>query len=722
MSSARVDRHGLQVDAGLAALVEDDVLPGTGIAADTFWAGFAAMVADLQPRNRELLDRRDELQAALDAWYATNDPTDVAGHRALLEELGYLVAPPSDLGVTTSDVDREIAEVAGPQLVVPVDNARYALNAANARWGSLYDALYGTDAMGDAPPAGPYDTARGDRVVAWARGFLDGAVPLATGSWTDVHRLDVADGALRAALADDTTVGLADPDAFVGHGGDPAAPVSVVLVHHGLHVEVVVDRDHPVGATDPAGIADVVLESAVTTIADVEDSVAAVDAADKVGVYRNWLGLMRGDLTTEVSKGGQTFTRRLAEDRVVTGPNGDEVVLPGRSLLLVRHVGIHMTTDAVLDAGGAEVFEGLLDAVVLTAAALHDVGEGGRRANSRAGRVHVVKPKLHGPEEVAFAVEVLARTETLLGLAPGTVTVGIMDEERRTTLNLAACIAEGADRVVFVNTGFLDRTGDEIHSVMAAGPVVRKGAMKQQGWIDAYERWNVDVALAAGMRGRAQIGKGMWAAPARMAAMLAEKVGHPRAGATTAWVPSPTAATLHATHYHDIDVAAVQDELATRPPATLEELLVAPVVADPTWSDDELRDELRNNLQGILGYVVRWVDQGVGCSTVPDIADVGLMEDRATLRISSQHVANWLLHGIVTEQQVEDVLREMAGVVDEQNADDLAYRPMAPDPAGSVAFLAARDLVLQGRSQPNGYTETILTARRREAKAAVTGS
>jgi len=718
MDAARVDRHGLAVDAGLARLVEDEVLPGTGVTADQLWQGLADLVAECTPTNRRLLTRRDQLQAALDDWYRDNDPTDVAGHRALLEDLDYLVEQPTDVQVTTADVDREIATVAGPQLVVPVDNARYALNAANARWGSLYDALYGTDALGDLPPPGPYDPERGARVVAWARDLLDRSVPLAAGSWHDATGFTVVDGRLEVALGDDANSGTSDPEAFVGHRGPGDAPTALLLVHHGLHLEVVLDPEHPVGANDPAGVSDVVLESAVTTIADVEDSVAAVDAADKVGVYRNWLGLMRGDLTTEVHKDGGSFTRRLAEDRRFTAPDGGELVLPGRSLLLVRHVGIHMTTDAVLDADGAEVFEGLLDAVVLTAAALHDVGAQGRRANSRAGRVHVVKPKLHGPEEVAFAVDVLARVERMLGLAPRTVTIGIMDEERRTTLNLAACIAEAADRVVFVNTGFLDRTGDEIHSVMAAGPVVPKGAMKQQGWIDAYERWNVDVALATGMRGRAQVGKGMWAAPQRMAAMLAEKSGHPRAGATTAWVPSPTAATLHATHYHDVDVAAVHDELAGRTPARLEELLVAPVVDDPDWTPQQRNDELRNNLQGILGYVVRWVESGVGCSTVPDIDDVGLMEDRATLRISSQHVANWLLHGVVDQDQVEQVLREMAAVVDEQNADDPGYRPMAPDPDASVAFRAARDLVLQGRERPNGYTESVLTARRREAKAA----
>lgn len=711
-----IEVHGLQVDQGLHDLVGQEVLPGTGVDADTFWRGLAETVDDLTPRTRELLDRRDELQAILDTWHREHGAGSPGAIRDLLVAADYLVTDDTPPNVTTRDVDPEIATIAGPQLVVPADNARYALNAANARWGSLYDALYGTDALGDQPPPGDYDPQRGARVVAWARGLLDQVVPLADGSWTDAVGLSVRDGGLVLRTDGDRETGLEDVDQFAGHRGDGSAPDAVLLRNHGLHIEIVVDRDDPIGRDDAAGIADVVLESAVTTIADLEDAVAVVDAPDKVHIYRNWLGLMTGDLTAEVTKGGRTFTRRLRPDRGHIAPDGTEAVLPGRSLLLVRHVGHHMTTPAVLDRHGDEIFEGMLDAMVTAAAALHDVGAGGSRANSRAGSVYVVKPKMHGPDEVTLTVDLLGRVEGALGMAPTTLKLGIMDEERRTTLNLPACIRAAQDRVVFINTGFLDRTGDEIHTVMEAGPLVRKGEMKATTWIDAYERWNVDVGIAAGLRGRGQIGKGMWAMPEMMAAMLEEKRDQPRAGASTAWVPSPTAATLHAVHYHQIDVAAVQEDLAGRGGATLEELLTVPV-ADPTaWTAVDIDHEVRNNAQGILGYVVRWVDQGVGSSTVPDLDDIGRMEDRATLRISSQHLANWIHHGIVSEEQVVQTMQEMAAVVDRQNDGDPNYRPMAPDFDASVAFQAACDLVLTGRDQPNGYTEAILHARRRERK------
>ncbi len=712
-----IEVHGLQVDQSLHDLVAQEVLPGTGVDGDTFWRGLAEIVDELTPRTRELLGRRDDLQAIIDTWHREHGAGTPGAIRDMLTAAGYLVADDTPPVVTTRDVDPEIATMAGPQLVVPTDNARYALNAANARWGSLYDALYGTDALGDQPPPGDYDPQRGARVVAWARGLLDQVVPLADRSWADAVALGVRDGGLVVRTDGDRETALEDLDQFAGHRGDASAPDAVLLRNHGLHLEIVVDRDDPIGRDDAAGVADILLESAVTTIADLEDAVAVVDAADKVHIYRNWLGLMTGDLTAEVTKDGRTFTRRLRPDRAHVAPDGTEVVLPGRSLLLVRHVGHHMTTPAVRDRHGDEVFEGMLDAMVTAAAALHDVGAGGSRANSRAGSVYVVKPKMHGPDEVALTVDLLGRVEDVLGMAPTTLKLGIMDEERRTTLNLPACIRAAQDRVVFINTGFLDRTGDEIHTAMEAGPLVRKGDMKATTWIDAYERWNVDVGIAAGLRGRGQIGKGMWAMPELMAAMLEQKGDQPRAGASTAWVPSPTAATLHAVHYHQVDVAAVQERLASRRAATLEELLTVPV-ADPTeWTAADIDHEVRNNVQGILGYVVRWVDQGVGSSTVPDLEDIGRMEDRATLRISSQHLANWIHHGVIAEEHVVRAMREMAVVVDRQNEGDPNYRPMAPDFDESVAFQAACDLVLTGRVQPNGYTEGVLHARRRERKA-----
>ncbi len=708
---------GLTVHPILRRFVLEEALPGTGIAPEDFWAGLAAIVEDLGPRNAQLLRERERLQAAIDEWHRSHPEgaSGDAGYQAFLREIGYLVEEPGPFTIRTTSVDLEVAEQAGPQLVVPVSNARYALNAANARWGSLYDALYGTDALGDTPPPGPYDPERGDRVIAWARAFLDDVVPLRRGSHADASRYAVEEGELVVQLADGSRSGLAGASAFVGHRGEAATPAAVLLCHHGLHVELVIDRTHPVGTDDPAGVADVVLESAVTVIMDCEDSVAAVDVHDKVDVYRNWLGLMRGDLEVDVASDGGTTRRRLAEDRSYTGRDGAELVLPGRAVMFVRNVGLLMTTDALRDGAGRAVPEGILDAVITVLAAMHDLRKE-RPANSRTAAVYVVKPKLHGPDEVAFTDELFTRVEALLGLPAGTVKIGLMDEERRTSVNLAVCIRALGDRVAFINTGFLDRTGDEIHTSMAAGPVVPKAAMKAELWLGAYEDRNVAIGLACGFRGRAQIGKGMWPAPDRMAAMLEEKVAHPQAGASCAWVPSPTAATLHATHYHRVDVAARQAELAGRSAPSLDVLLSVPLV-DPLSIDPETRRrEVENNAQGILGYVVRWVDQGVGCSKVPDIDDVALMEDRATCRISSQHLANWLRHGVVTEDEVLDALRAMAVVVDHQNAGDPEYVAMAPAFDGE-AFTAARELVLRGAEQPSGYTEPILHAHRLLAKA-----
>jgi malate synthase len=706
----------LRVASVLRRFIEDEVLPDTGVTVEDFWAGLSELVADLAPRNRALLAERARLQAAIDDWHrAAPGPVDPDAYMTMLREIGYLRDEPVEVRVTTSGVDPEIAQVAGPQLVVPVTNPRYALNAVNARWGSLYDALYGTDALGSPPPVGPYDPERGDAVIAWARELLDDAAPLAAGSWTHAARLHVADASLHVALADGTSSRLADTSLFAGFQGDAEAPTAVLLQHHGLGIELVVDREHPVGRSDLAGIADVVLESAVTTIMDLEDSVATVDAHDKVMAWRNWLELQKGTLETSVTKGERTFIRRAEPDRTYTAPDGSDLVVDGRSLMLVRNVGLLMDSDAVLDADGRPVPEGLLDGLISVACALHDLrGEGAGR-NSSTGAVYVVKPKLHGPDEVAFTCDVFSHIERVLGLPPLTVKIGIMDEERRTSANLAACIAAAADRVAFINTGFLDRTGDEMHTSMHAGPMVRKAEMRAQAWIRTYEDRNVDIGLAAGLRGRAQIGKGMWAAPDLMANMLAEKIGHPRAGANTAWVPSPTAATLHATHYHRVDVVARQAEIVGRAPTKLSDLLTIPLAASTDWRAEDRIAELENNAQGILGYVVRWIDQGVGCSKVPDIHDVGLMEDRATCRISSQHIANWLLHGVTDVDEVTDVFRRMALVVDEQNAADALYSPMAPSYDGP-AFRAAVALAVEGASQPSGYTEPILHALRAERK------
>jgi malate synthase len=697
---------GIEVDRRLRAFIEEEALPGTGLEPGAFWFGFSSLLRDLTPENRRLLRRREDLQARIDERDSGlgGIPPRPAEEEEFLREIGYLVDPPAPFSIGTDNVDPEIARIAGPQLVVPVNNARYALNAANARWGSLYDALYGTDALGDRPAPGGYDAQRGARVVTWGRAFLDEIAPLTGGSHADVSRYEVEDG----RLATDRGA-LRDPSLLAGWRGK-----SILLRHHDLHVEILIDRNRPVGLADKAGVADIVLESAVTAIMDCEDSVAAVDAEEKVAVYRNWLGLMKGDLSATFDKGGRGLERRLEPDRDYQAPNGGALRLKGRALMFVRNVG-HLMANPMMRIDGEDAQEGLADAVITALAALHDVN--GARANSPAGSVYIVKPKMHGPEEAAFANRLFDRTEDLLGLPRHSLKIGVMDEERRTSVNLAAMIREVKDRVAFINTGFLDRTGDEIHTSMRLGPVIRKAEMKDSQWLKAYEDNNVDVGLACGFAGRAQIGKGMWAMPDLMADMLAQKIAHPRAGASTAWVPSPTAATLHAIHYHRVDAAERQRELAGRPPAPLHGLLAIPVAAERDWSAEAIAEELDNNVQGILGYVVRWIDQGVGCSKVPDIHDTGLMEDRATCRISSQHVANWLLHGVVGEAQVEETLRRMAAVVDRQNAHDPYYRPMGPDFEAGTAFQAARALILEGARQPSGYTEPLLHAHRLALKA-----